>query len=137
MSPEDYTAHCLRVGACTGLMEIGVPLPVMNTHVGWSPNSTMWNTYNRPGLAPRCTKWISCSFLVCLMPGCSSAFGLAILSHMQHLLLLLCSSEHTWIRPCALDSSSSVPDRPSPTSFALVEGTQIWGRKVQRNSDIT
>ena len=31
------------------LMEIGVALPLINSHVGWGPTSVMWETYNRPG----------------------------------------------------------------------------------------
>ena len=44
------TSHCGRVGTCTALLSLGMPVELVNAHQGWGPNSDAAVTrYNRPG----------------------------------------------------------------------------------------
>ncbi len=46
----DFTSHCGRVGTCTALMQLGMPLELLNAHVGWGHRSeAAVRIYNRPG----------------------------------------------------------------------------------------
>ena len=46
----DVTSHCGRVGTCTALMQLGMPLELLNAHVGWGHRSeAAVCIYNRPG----------------------------------------------------------------------------------------
>ena len=46
----DVTSHCGRVGTCTALMQLGMPLELLNAHVGWGHRSeAAVRIYNRPG----------------------------------------------------------------------------------------
>ena len=46
----DVTSHCGRVGTCTALMQLGMPLELVNSHVGWGHRSeAAVRIYNRPG----------------------------------------------------------------------------------------
>ena len=45
-----YTSHCCRVGTCTALLSMGMPLELLNAHVGWAQRSeAALGVYHRPG----------------------------------------------------------------------------------------